>query len=362
MAKIEKICFEIETITPMFLSGADQSKAELRAASIKGLLRFWWRALQAESNIDELREKESQIFGSSDEEKGGGSSFSLRITRDGDLQPVTKSFPNKDNIHKITVTSKTRNKTFPINILEYLAYGPFDPKAKKVRPYFDTTIKFNVIFLFRNDHFVNDVLKAMYVFFLFGGIGSRSRNGFGGFLVINNKDVFAPISSEFSVSEPYSAANLQNLVKQVSTNSYSSFSRETNIFKTKNSHNTWDESLADVGKTYRGIRVGDKKVNEAVFEPKHQFNKRQYLGAPLEPYQERFKSFLDRHAKPYFIKVAKEGTKYRSYILYLPSQYCAGQDEDRNGRQINHSTSNSEFLKICNEFNGFLDQHMETIL
>ena len=37
--------FEVEIVTPLFLGGADPNKAELRAPSIKGALRFWWRAL-----------------------------------------------------------------------------------------------------------------------------------------------------------------------------------------------------------------------------------------------------------------------------------------------------------------------------
>ncbi|HPU57120.1 MAG TPA: type III-B CRISPR module RAMP protein Cmr1, partial [Verrucomicrobiota bacterium] len=33
-------------VTPMFLGGANpESQAELRISSIKGALRFWWRAL-----------------------------------------------------------------------------------------------------------------------------------------------------------------------------------------------------------------------------------------------------------------------------------------------------------------------------
>jgi len=192
------------------------------------------------------------------------------------------------------------------------------------------------------------------VFYLFSGIGSRSRNGFGSFNVLNSTEVFSMFDNNY--------IGIKKFITQTHPQSYSAFTQGTKVFKAKASYDTWDEALADVGKTYRGIRVGDKKVNEDVFEPKHQFDKRQYLGAPLEPYQERFKSFLERHAKPYFMKVAKEGNKYRSYILYLPSQYCIGLEKDRNGRQINHSTANSEFLKICNEFNGFLAQHMETII
>ncbi len=126
---INKVTFEIETITPMFLSGADQSKAELRAASIKGLLRFWWRALQVESNLEKLRIEENKIFGSADEKEGGCSTFSIRVSYNGDLNYTTKDLPN----HSIRVTSKSKNKTFPVNILEYLAYGPctYDKNKKR---------------------------------------------------------------------------------------------------------------------------------------------------------------------------------------------------------------------------------------
>lgn len=354
---IKKITFEIETITPMFLAGAEQGKAELRAASIKGLLRFWWRALQAESDIEKLRNRESQIFGSSDEKMGGGSSFAIRITSDSNLQPVTKSFPFKDNIHKIMVTSKSKNKTFPINILEYLAYGPYDPRTKKIRPYFDAKTKFNLILHVFNDSFTDEILKAIHVFAFFGGIGSRSRNGFGSFFITQQDGVRSPVGDiDLSVS----------LKKRVNHNvtlqPYSSFSHGTKIFCGKKPYDTWDEALADVGKTYRDIRVGNKKVNESVFESKHTYRKREYLGAPLDPFQESFHSLLERHAKPYFMKIAKEDNKYRSYILYLPSQYCTGLSEDRNRKPINHNVANIKFTEACNEFNAFLREHMEAIL
>jgi len=42
---LHKITFDYETITPMFLAGADQGQVELCAPSIKGTLRFWWRAM-----------------------------------------------------------------------------------------------------------------------------------------------------------------------------------------------------------------------------------------------------------------------------------------------------------------------------
>ncbi len=66
--------------TPLFLGGARQ-QAELRAASIKGALRFWWRSLQWArfgSDVAALQSEEAQLFGSSDQ-KIGRSKVGLRI-------------------------------------------------------------------------------------------------------------------------------------------------------------------------------------------------------------------------------------------------------------------------------------------
>ncbi len=355
---LKTITFEIETITPMFLAGADQSKAELRAASIKGLLRFWWRALQTETDLVKLRNRESQIFGAPDE-KIGGSSFSIRITYNGTFKGTTSDLPK----HNIVVTSQSRGKTFPVNILEYLAYGPctYDKHKKKnliIREYIQSGFKFKIHMTIIGEKFLNEILRAMYVFDLFGGIGSKSRNGFGSFSISNKDECFRLLAERFSRQDDrYSKSNLLSFVKQTDNNSYTSFVTGTMVFKTKGLHDKWDGALAEAGKIYREARLS--------IEGKHNFKSRQFIGAPLDPPNEpsQFKSLLDRHAKPYFMKVVKEGNQYRSYILYLPSLYCAGLDEDRNKNRIkNHDELNNKFTEVCNEFNNFLGKHMETIL
>jgi CRISPR-associated protein Cmr1 len=60
---MEKITFECEVITPMFLAGADGSTPELRPPSIKGALRFWWRAMHGHLPLAELKRLEGEIFG-----------------------------------------------------------------------------------------------------------------------------------------------------------------------------------------------------------------------------------------------------------------------------------------------------------
>ncbi|MBI5192714.1 MAG: type III-B CRISPR module RAMP protein Cmr1 [Nitrospirae bacterium] len=355
---IKKISFEIETTTPMFLAGADQSKAELRAASIKGLLRFWWRALQAESNLDSLREKESKIFGSSDEKTGGGSSFAIRIAHEGVLETTNADLPK----HNITVTSK--GKSFPVNVLEYLAYGPcsYDKVKKKnviVRKYISSGFKFNLHLSIFKQEFLNEILEAMYVFDLFGGVGSKSRNGFGSFFITNKDECFNSIANDISVGGAYTKENLQKVVKGTELKAYTTFAEGTNIFRAKESYATWDKTLGEVGKIYRGIRSGDIRIRKEkgegfnTFEQKHKCDKRQYIGSPIVA-DRRTKSLLDRHAKPYFIKIAKEGDIYRAYILYLPSRYCIELDN-----AVQHDR---KFTEVCNEFNAFLSQHMEVII
>ena len=357
---MKKISFEIETITPMFLAGADQSKAELRAASIKGLLRFWWRALQAEPDLESLKERESKIFGSAGEKSGSGSSFSMRIVYNGDLKRTTANLPK----HNITVTSKSRGRSFPVNILEYLAYGPctYDKKKKRnviVREYVLHGFRFTIHMTILRTEFISEILKAIYIFDLFGGLGSKSRNGFGSFCIVNREECFDLISNDVAIKNPYAKENLQKFIKRTGSKSYSSFADETKVFRAKEPFSTWDKSLGEVGVIYRGIRSGEKTLNtdgrQKTFEKHFAYDKRQYIGSPIIVDRQE-KSFLDRHAKPYFIKIAKEGDKYRAYILYLPSRYCV---------ELNDAAQHDKkFADVCNEFNSFLaeNENMETVI
>ncbi len=54
--------FTLEFITPCFCAGADQKKAEIRAPSIRGQLRWWFRALGG-TREQEKREQEKEVFG-----------------------------------------------------------------------------------------------------------------------------------------------------------------------------------------------------------------------------------------------------------------------------------------------------------
>jgi CRISPR-associated protein Cmr1 len=71
----KKMIIECETVTPLLMHGADGKTPELRPASIKGVMRFWWRAIHGNLPLKELREKEGEIFGNTERK----SSFSIKI-------------------------------------------------------------------------------------------------------------------------------------------------------------------------------------------------------------------------------------------------------------------------------------------
>ncbi len=72
-----KLAFKLNVISPMFLNGADTKKPEMRAASIRGQLRYWLRAILGARNdtLAKVWEEESKIFGST----GQGSTVSVRV-------------------------------------------------------------------------------------------------------------------------------------------------------------------------------------------------------------------------------------------------------------------------------------------
>jgi CRISPR-associated protein Cmr1 len=66
-----KYGFEIETVTPLFVGGSNpREQPEIRAASFRGALRFWLRALLGgvlgDRPDNKIFQCESQVFGSTD--------------------------------------------------------------------------------------------------------------------------------------------------------------------------------------------------------------------------------------------------------------------------------------------------------
>jgi CRISPR-associated protein Cmr1 len=77
---MQSLSVTLKIITPLFLGGAEpRGEPELRPASFRGALRFWWRAAfggVVGEDLDKLRSAEASIFGSNEK----GSSLVIRLT------------------------------------------------------------------------------------------------------------------------------------------------------------------------------------------------------------------------------------------------------------------------------------------
>jgi len=103
------IKIKCETVTPLLMHGANGKTPELRPASIKGVMRFWWRAINGDLLLDKLREQEAEIFGDTKRK----SSFSIRVLKNdleiGSFNPL----PHKN----FKIKGFKPNQTFKIEFL-----------------------------------------------------------------------------------------------------------------------------------------------------------------------------------------------------------------------------------------------------
>lgn len=169
--------------TPLFMAGAEHTP-ELRAPSVKGVLRFWWRALafaRCGGDRERIRREEAELFGSSATGQGRVV-LALRPTGKADeLGP--KKVPEWASAHSASG-------------LRYLGYGVIQPVAQKADPAKNRPERrqgellapcmsgdFGFDLLLRakglNVDQRNQLAAALAALGLLGGLGAKSRKGFG---------------------------------------------------------------------------------------------------------------------------------------------------------------------------------------
>lgn len=154
---MESITFNCKVITPMFLAGADGRTPELRAPSIKGAMRFWWRAMNGHLRLKDLRKKEEAIFGGTN--IGGRSSIIIRVSHSSDL------FVNSSPLvpHKSFMKQKAIQEGQEFNVILSL---------NKSR-----------------EGFSKEHLAALFkITCILGGFGKRVRRGMGSVMIVNTEE------------------------------------------------------------------------------------------------------------------------------------------------------------------------------
>lgn len=164
---------EYELITPLFGGGVTTKQADeisvIRATEIRGHLRFWWRATRGGqfATLETLKKAEDKIFGSTDVY----SALQIEI----EVENRGQNFPPQNDL---------KGNPQPINKIQ----SPLSYVAFSLRDENNAQIIENVGFVVKLSYpseLTNDVNAALWAWELFGGLGARTRRGFGS---IQNKN------------------------------------------------------------------------------------------------------------------------------------------------------------------------------
>jgi CRISPR-associated protein Cmr1 len=257
---MQTITFTCETITPMFLSGADGTSPELRAPSIKGALRFWWRAMNGHLGLEDTKDENGNIIKglkSTEEEILGGTEESSKVrirVRHGKTKSITgsKAIENGDKG------------------IDYLLY--IFKHQRKNDEGFDIGTPFEIILSCKDNdtQYLIEACSAFWVFIYLGGIGSRARRGAGNIKIVDTKITDSEISKKLPSFSPSKYNSIINFYEENYKNIVSIFNKNQknktaiptystlinhNIYIGEKKHTSWQKALNEIGTDMYDTRV-----------------------------------------------------------------------------------------------------------
>jgi CRISPR-associated protein Cmr1 len=172
------ISLAVEVVTPI-LGGGSQTRAlddvdVIRAATVRGHLRFWWRALRGHEFADakELHVRESELWGRAATDKGGRAAVEVRIDdiAGGQVDDAEIELAKTPGAYALWPARSEKKSQ--------------RPPAPRRKP--GTRFQLSLLAPGDREGEFRNVLRA---WLLFGGYGSRTRRGLGSLRV--TKDVTA---------------------------------------------------------------------------------------------------------------------------------------------------------------------------
>ena len=203
-----------------------------------------------------------------------------------------------------------KGKHFKVSIVKYLGFGLYDFADGWKRDYFPPDGKFNISITFNTSEqgIIDQVENSFKALVCFGGLGAKTRNGFGSLHLPGLRGGFKDGVTRFIDDNSGS----QTKINSTGLKPFTAISNKSKLFK-YNHYYKWVDALSEIGMKYKDARLS--------IEPRHKFKKRPLIAKPLIIKKERV-NIPDRHAKPYFLHVNKLGEqKYQGQILFLPYDY-----------------------------------------
>ena len=171
--------YTIKIVTPMFGGGVEAGVNDdtmlIRSTSVRGHLRFWWRATRGKAFDDfkEMRKRENEIWGST--ETPSQVQIKVNVVQKGKTFPCAKYELNSKGKWKLSY-----EKDCPAYVL-FPFQGTTNEDRTEVTQH---PAKYSINILFEvsyccPEELKSDVEAAFWAWTNFGGIGARTRRGCG---------------------------------------------------------------------------------------------------------------------------------------------------------------------------------------
>jgi len=333
--------FKLEAITPIFMRGADQTKAEIRAPSIKGLMRWWFRALAGSyfgDDISGLRKAEEFVFGST----GRRSRIMVELS----------------NV-------ESEEAYLPVDEFEF--YFWFSQVSRSPKPALQPKTTFELAIKGYDELIIKTAVISLWLAIHLGGFGSRARKFAGSIFLSEEPNANFDIGIDFlprttnlksyyidtfatlleSISEILNALGFDR--SDVKDANYPIFSRRTAHVFVGKVVSTPSEAIKNIGAWYLGtfkkrkfeggfrFKYADRKIADQIYQEylkgkkrigniKAKNERRPYLGLPIQFYKKFNNEFVrftvahwnaNRRASSLIMTVNKVEDKYYPIVTVL---------------------------------------------
>jgi CRISPR-associated protein Cmr1 len=304
-----KIKATYKIVTPMFIGDANQKATHISPASIKGMLRFWWRALnwarikteepKEEKALKRLHDEEAQLFGSADGDIGQAK-FLLRV-----------QFKNNGGVHNDWPGSKSLSGYLGIGLWESGSHE--NENYKPAREYFSENQFFVVELLHKSDlpsETVQQLHNTLKVWGFLGGLGSRCRRGFGSVAIedLNGNALKFNSSAEYkkAITELLAGYRLTDIGRPP----FSAFCKGSQFCISNTLIANARSAHAELGKAFKNYRGQPSELRGSI---KRVFGM-PYAGGTLQEAEARRSSPLLFHIHPI-------GANFVGSVLFMPATF-----------------------------------------
>jgi CRISPR-associated protein Cmr1 len=345
----------LQTVTPAFVGTAEKNRAEWNGKGVRGELRWWFRAVAggeigvgAKDHATQVRRLEEDIFGATD------ASSKLRVMVTAAAQganPVSDVPGERLNARQLAARwekggdalVQQRLQLSRTNPLGYLGYGPIEYKTGagwkyergRIEERADLTLKlqWNKV---PSETASTIFTRALWCWINLGGIGARSRRGFGSLVEMKDN---RPI-----VSQPDFEKQVAAIFKRPTADAaaWTHLTTASAVYISQKQFTKWSEAMEDAGAWLIAFR---RRYGIATDERGETFQKRDYawlkdtvspagvpdragFGLPL-PFGKRKEQVVGwgdqthggRRASPLLIHIGLfEPSRYAVVFTHLPAQ------------------------------------------